>query len=167
MPVVKNIIELHGRKIGIKNKDEGGVRTITMIKAYQKRYNIKRKTILVVDDSEAFCQTVKARLERSRRFKIITAFNGKDGIRIAKKTKPDLILLDVIMPHMDGLEVLEKIKESEATMAIPVVMLTDKDDDESKGMASYLCVGDYITKPVGGDELYSKIKIILGIGRTK
>lgn len=128
---------------------------------------MEKKTILLVDDSEAFCKMVKARLERSNGFKIITAFSGKDGIKIARKIKPDLILLDVTMPHMDGLEVLEKIKESEATMAIPVVMLTDKDDDESRGMASYLCVGDYITKPVNGDELYSKIKSILGIGHTK
>ncbi|MFO8053374.1 MAG: response regulator, partial [Candidatus Omnitrophota bacterium] len=74
------------------------------------------------------------------------------------KHKPDLIILDIIMPQVDGIEVLKKLKESKETLSIPVIMLSAKTDDETKLKAAALYDEYYITKPVQIDQLKSKIK---------
>lgn len=91
-----------------------------------------------------------------------TATNGKEGIKLAKKTKPDLILLDILMPGMDGFEVLERLKKDKETIAIPVVLLTAKGDEESKIKAMKLYGEQFITKPIEALELKTKIEEILG-----
>ncbi len=119
------------------------------------------KTILIIDDEKDFCFFVKANLEFDKTCQILIANNGRDGIRSAERHKPDLILLDVMMPEMDGVQVLSQLKGSKKTMHIPVVMLTAKNDDETKLKAASRYSEDYIPKPVETTRLKEKIDSIL------
>jgi len=121
------------------------------------------KTILIIDDEEDFCYFVKKNLEAISNYEVITATKGKKGIQIARKKKPDLILLDIMMPGIDGLEVLKRLKKNENTQNIPVIMLTAKDEDESKIKALGSFCDDYIVKPVENVVLKGKIHKVLSI----
>jgi len=116
------------------------------------------KKILIIDDEEDLTFFVKANLELSGKFEVLIANSGKEGIRMAKRYNPDLILLDIMMPGMDGFEVLKSLKKIDSTVAIPVVMLTAKDDDDSKIQAAGLYNEEYIVKPVRIDALKTKIE---------
>jgi DNA-binding response OmpR family regulator len=104
---------------------------------------------------------VKKNLELTDNFKVEIATRGKRGIKAAKKTKPDLILLDILMPGLDGFEVLEKLKKNQDTMTIPVVMLTAKGDETSRIKAMELYNEEYITKPIEASDLKTKIEKVL------
>jgi len=101
--------------------------------------------ILIIDDEKMNIIALAHFLKPQ--FEIIIAADGQSGIEIAEKHKPDLILLDIIMPDMDGFEVIKRLKESEITNKIPVVFITglNTSHDEEKGMS--LGAADYITKP--------------------
>ena len=116
--------------------------------------------ILVVDDEFAVCSLVSDFLIK-KGYTVITAANGKEGLRFANRLIPDLILLDINMPKMDGFEVLDKLKNLQKTMSIPVVMLTVRDDEKSKLKASSLYSEYYLTKPFQMEELEAKIKEVL------
>ena len=118
------------------------------------------KKILVIDDEEDFSFFIRKNLQRSK-YEVIVAANGDDGLRIARASLPDVILLDVMMPGMNGFQVLRKLKEDIRTHAIPVVMLTGKDDNESREMAAQLKDADYIVKPVEIEELHKRIAQVL------
>ena len=121
------------------------------------------KKILIIDDEEDFCFFVKKNLEAISNYEIITANKGKKGIQIARKEKPDLILLDIMMPGIDGFEVLKRLKGNEKTQRIPVIMFTAKDEDEAKIKASGLYCEDYIVKPVENVVLRAKIHKVLDL----
>jgi len=117
-----------------------------------------KKKILIIDDEEDLTFFVKANLELVGDYEVIIATSGKDGVAIASSQDVDLILLDIMMPKMDGFEVLEKIKKSPGILAIPVIMLTAKGDIDSKLKASGLYDEDYIVKPVPIEILKVKIE---------
>lgn len=120
-----------------------------------------KKKVLLIDDEKDFCTTLKAHLEAISDFKVDVAFNGKSGIAAAKKTKPDVIILDIIMPDIGGHEVLERLKKDEATMAIPVVMLSALGDKESQIRAAELYGEEYLVKPLDAQALKAKIEEVL------
>ena len=122
-------------------------------------------TILVIDDEEDLGFFIKSTLELTGKFNVLQSTNGKSGVKIAQKKKPDLILLDIMMPKMNGYEVLKELKEDISTMAIPVVMLTARNDDDSimEAMSSY--AQHYIIKPVEMDHLAAQIEYVLSPGR--
>ena len=120
-----------------------------------------KKRVLVVDDVEIFCKVVKINLEKFGDVIVDIATEGKQGIKLAKRLRPDLILLDVVMPGMDGLQVLKKLKEDPETMPIPVVMLTAATDAAFKTKAERLYNEEYITKPINAADLNDRIKAIL------
>lgn len=122
------------------------------------------KRILTIDDEEDLTFFIKANLELTGEYEVTVARNGKEGIKAAIRNKPDLILLDIMMPHMDGYQVLDRLKKSRRTLSIPVIMLTAKGDDESKMKASSLYNEDYIVKPIQIDSLIAKIEEILKRG---
>jgi two-component system alkaline phosphatase synthesis response regulator PhoP len=115
------------------------------------------KKILIVDDEKEFCDFMKRNLERASEYEVICASDGKSAIALARKQKPDLILLDIMMPGIDGLEVLKKLKEKIETITIPVIMLTAKDEETFKIEAAQAYCEDYITKPVNLELLRVKI----------
>ncbi len=119
-----------------------------------------KKKVLLVDDDKDCIQMLKDFFE-NKDFEIITAFEGETGFAKAKEIKPDLIILDIMMPLMDGITVLQKLKENPATSSIPVIMLTakDKDEDILKGYkygAEY-----YITKPFDLKQLMLGVNLML------
>ncbi|MFH1519215.1 MAG: response regulator [Candidatus Omnitrophota bacterium] len=120
-----------------------------------------KKRILIIDDEEDLAFFVKANLELAGDYEILIATSGKEGLNIASNQQVDLILLDIMMPKMDGFEVLKKIKESKRALAIPVIMLTAKGDMESQIRAAGLYNEDYIVKPVQIEVLEAKIKEVL------
>ncbi|MDP2913760.1 MAG: response regulator [Candidatus Omnitrophota bacterium] len=119
------------------------------------------KKILMIDDEINFCKLVKMNLESTGDFTVETVSDGKEGIKLAKKIKPDLILLDVMMPGISGIEVLERLKKDRDTVAIPVAMLSIKRDEFIKFEAAQLYDEDYITKPIDAPSLKAKIEEIL------
>jgi len=84
-----------------------------------------KKTVLVIDDEAGFLDVVKMRLEANN-YQVIGAYDGREGFDKAKKEHPDLILLDLVMPNMNGFEALSQLKSDSRTMNIPVIVLTAK-----------------------------------------
>ena len=121
------------------------------------------KKILIIDDEKDFAFFVKANLQLISTYDVFIATRGKKGIKTALKEMPDLILLDIMMPGMDGFEALKRLKNDERTYHIPVIMLTAKNEDESKIKASGLYADDYIVKPVEIKTLKAKIHKILSL----
>jgi len=115
------------------------------------------KRILIIDDEEDLTFFIKANLELEGECEVIIANSGKDGIKKAAKHNPDLILLDILMPKMNGYETLEKLKNNIKTLSIPVIMLTALGDDSSKIKAASAYNEDYIVKPVQIEPLKQKI----------
>jgi two-component system alkaline phosphatase synthesis response regulator PhoP len=118
------------------------------------------RKILIIDDEKEFCSLMKKSLERLADYEVIYANDGKSGMAMARKQSPDLILLDIMMPAIDGLEVLRKLKEDTKTLPIPVVMLTAKSEEAFKIQAAHSFGEDYVTKPVDLDCLKAKIENI-------
>jgi CheY-like chemotaxis protein len=115
-----------------------------------------KNSILIVDDENINILTLTKLLKSE--YIIYAAKNGKYAINIAKKQLPDVILLDIIMPEMDGYEVLSLLKKDEETRKIPVIFITGlvSDEDEKKGLA--LGAADYIRKPLKDDIVIQKIR---------
>lgn len=124
-----------------------------------------QKKILVIDDQPDNVFLLQDRLKKER-LNVLTAYNGKNGIKIAEEELPDLILLDVMMPDMDGFEVCTKISGNAITKHIPIIMLTalNSPDDIEKG---FNCGAfDYIKKPYSKIELMARIKSALRFNET-
>ena len=117
------------------------------------------KSILIVDDQKDFCTVLSDSLSQDR-YRVITAFDGKMALQLAKKEKPDLMLLDIKMPGMDGIEVLRKIKKMKKEIA--VIMFTAYGTLETARKAMKLGAYDYVTKPVDLFLLKSLVKEVLG-----
>jgi two-component system alkaline phosphatase synthesis response regulator PhoP len=122
----------------------------------------KRAKILLVDDDEDFVESTRLVLE-SKPYQVIVASDGDEGLRKAKEEKPDLILLDVIMPVKDGFTAAEQLKKDPQLSKIPTLMLTafatkgrETQIPVSRGMA--LETEDYIDKPVSPDELLARVE---------
>jgi CheY-like chemotaxis protein len=104
------------------------------------------KKILIVDDEEAILKMYSTTLNISGKFQIITAKNGEDALSLAEKESPDLIYLDIIMPKLNGLDVLKQLKENKETKHIPVIILTNLPEDASADKATSLGANDYFVK---------------------
>lgn len=120
------------------------------------------KKILVVDDEKEVRELIKAGLDKTK-YATLTAANGEEALNICKKNKPDLILLDIAMPMMDGYQVCEKLKQDPQTKDIPVLFLTGKDLDPRGIIERYEDLGacGYIPKPSTLKDLLDKIAEIL------
>ena len=123
----------------------------------------RQKTrVLIVDNETAFVFFVKANLELCGGYEVMTAHSGYDGLRLAKQRAPAVIVLDILMPAMNGLQILEKLKSDEATAKIPVIMSTAVNDDEGRREAERLGAAAYLVKPFGTRDLISMIDGCLG-----
>jgi len=117
--------------------------------------------ILIVDDSPTEAHVLKTMLEKNG-FDTLSATSGEDGIAIAKKEKPDLILMDVVMPGMNGFQATRQITKEPDTASIPVIIVTTKDQETDRVWGLRQGAKDYVTKPAQESELISKIKNALG-----
>ena len=135
--------------------------------------------ILVVDDNRSLVRVIEGVLQKNG-FQVLTAFDGEEGLRQAKAEKPDLIILDIVMPRMDGYQVCRALQDDPNTSAIPVLMLTvkgqvdDPDLDEASvrsGIEERMAgfdVGalDFLSKPVKANELLERVRNLLLLDRV-
>jgi DNA-binding response OmpR family regulator len=115
--------------------------------------------ILIVDDEPNIVQTLQDRLEMNE-YDVVTACNGKEGLERAVEHKPDIILLDVIMPLMDGHEMLEALRNQPGCDEMSVIMLTARSQTQDIARANACGIEDYIVKPFDLSELLEKIEVI-------
>ncbi|MEX0683202.1 MAG: response regulator transcription factor [Dehalococcoidia bacterium] len=113
--------------------------------------------VLAVDDEAGILRLMKLELT-DQGFRVITASNGEDALRLVEEQRPDAVLLDVIMPEMTGLEVMRRIREQ---MNVPVIMVTAKDSDADKVRGLEQGADDYIVKPFSPEELSARIRAVL------
>ncbi len=114
------------------------------------------KRILIVDDEEDLVFILKARLEMEG-YEILTAYDGQEGLTKAQEEKPNLILLDVMMPKMNGYQVCRLLKFDEEYRHIPIIMLTARGQDQDVATGKEVGADEYITKPFENDFLIAKI----------
>ncbi|NLW83242.1 MAG: response regulator [Phycisphaerae bacterium] len=124
------------------------------------RKKSQKTKVLVVDDEPNIVQTLKDRLEMND-YEVLTAHNGVDGLKAAQDGTPDIILLDVIMPMMDGHEMLEQLREKEWGKTMSVIMLTARSQAQDIARARSCGIDDYIIKPFDLSELLEKIENII------
>jgi len=117
--------------------------------------------ILVVEDDLTTVQLIEFLLKKNK-FEVLIAYNGVEALLIARKEKPDLILMDVMMPKMDGIEAIEKLKEDENTQDIPIIILSALGQEMDVMRGLQVGASGYIVKPFSPKELLDEIKAKLG-----
>ena len=120
-----------------------------------------KKKVLLVDDSNTVLLMEKMILSKEA-FEVIVAHDGLEGIETAKREQPDVILLDVIMPRLDGLSACAILRSDAATAHIPIIMVTTRGEESNIEAAFRNGCTDYVTKPINGLELLTKLHNILG-----
>lgn len=118
------------------------------------------KKILVVDDEVDLVKTIRFSLEREG-YTVLVSLNGEDALNQARKERPDLILLDIMLPKLDGYKVCRLLKFDEKYKHIPILMLTAKTQEKDKTLGIETGADEYITKPFDIDELMEKVKSYL------
>jgi len=118
--------------------------------------------ILIVDDEKNIVELIKFHLKKEN-YRVIEAYKGKDALDLYRKEKPDLIILDVMLPDMGGFEVCKTIRKESR---VPIIMLTAKGEEIDKILGFELGADDYITKPFSPRELLARIKAVLKRTRT-
>ncbi len=128
--------------------------------------NKKSSTILIVDDNPLNLKMLRVIL-KNEEYSCLEASDGVQAIQIAKNEKPDLILLDIMMPRMDGYQVCQTLKREEETANIPVIFLTSKTDAEGIVHGFEVGASDYVTRPFNRIELLARIKTHLSLKQSQ
>ncbi len=119
------------------------------------------KRVVCIEDEPEMIDLVKLILSR-KGFQVVGAMGGREGLEAIHREKPDLVLLDIMMPDMDGWEVYQRMKADDTTKAIPVIMVTAKAQSIDKVLGLHIAkVDDYITKPFGPQELLESVEKVL------
>jgi DNA-binding response OmpR family regulator len=119
------------------------------------------KKILLVDDSSTILMMETMILKKGP-YALITAGDGAEAVALAQTDRPDLILMDVVMPKVDGFEACRRLRADPATREIPVIMVTTRGEAENIQRGFDSGANDYLTKPINGLELLAKVKALLG-----
>lgn len=119
-----------------------------------------KEKILVVDDEKDIVKMLDYNLKKEG-FRVISAEDGKAALDLAEKERPDLIILDLMLPEIDGLEVCKILKREAGTSGIPIIMLTAKSQETDKIVGLELGADDYMTKPFSPKELIARVKAVL------
>ncbi len=118
------------------------------------------RTILIVDDEAVLVETLRYNLEQEG-YQVITAADGASALEAVQQGRPDLIILDVLLPEMDGLEVCSRLRRESQSATIPILMLTAKGDKMDEVIALEVGADDYVTKPFGRRELLARVRALL------
>ena len=124
------------------------------------------ETILLIEDEKNIVELIKYNLEREG-FRVLTAMKGNAGLDMALKEKPDLVLLDLMLPELGGLDICKTLKHNDKTRNIPVIILTAKGTETDKVVGLELGADDYVTKPFSPRELVARIKAVLRRSQEK
>ena len=117
----------------------------------------KNRVILVIDDEERMARFIRLNLEQDG-FQVVEAYRGMEGIQTLRDAMPDLVLLDIMLPDIDGFEVLRMIRE---ISSVPIIMLTAKGEENDRVKGLELGADDYVTKPFSPRELVSRVRAVL------
>jgi len=115
------------------------------------------QTILVVDDEPQIVRLVRAYLEEAG-FRVVTAYDGEGALAVARRERPDLVVLDVLMPRMDGLEFTRRVRRERD---VPIIMLTARAEETDRVVGLELGADDYVTKPFSPRELVARVRAVL------
>jgi DNA-binding response OmpR family regulator len=122
---------------------------------------MNRKKILLVDDSNTILMMEKMILNKGP-YTMVTASNGEEAVVKAESERPDLILMDVVMPKMDGFEACRRIRLADNVSGVPIIMVTTRGEEHNVEAGYEAGCTDYVTKPIDGVELMSKLRNYLG-----
>ena len=117
-------------------------------------------TVLIVDDSPTEMHVLRGILQKGG-YRVITAVDGESGVAEAEYSKPDLILMDVVMPGLNGFQATRQLSRNPETSGIPIIMVTTKAQETDRAWGLRQGAREYVVKPVGAGELLKKIKLIL------
>jgi CheY-like chemotaxis protein len=120
-----------------------------------------RKKVLLVDDSSTALMIEKMLLAKSS-YDCVTARDGIEAIEKARSERPDVILMDVVMPNMTGVEACRELRRNEGTKEIPVILVTTRGENQNVEAGFASGCSDYVTKPINGPELMTKLRSLLG-----
>lgn len=120
------------------------------------------KKILLVDDSKTALMMERAIVEKRTSYQCVTASDGLEAVTKAKDEQPDFVLMDVVMPRMNGFEACKQMRQQEATREIPIVLLTTRGEETYMEAGFQSGCNDYLTKPVDGEELVKLLHSYLG-----
>jgi len=120
----------------------------------------QKQTILVVDDEKELAALVSLHMKMAG-FEVLTAANGEKALELSREEKPDLIILDLMLPKIDGWQVCEQLRQDAVTKDIPVIMLTARTQIEDKLKGFEAGADDYVTKPFSPRELVARVKRVL------
>jgi len=118
------------------------------------------RKIFVVDDEAVLVETIAYNLEQAG-YQVLTAADGGSALEAARRETPDLVILDLMLPEMDGLEVCRQLRREHNTATIPIMMLTAKGDEIDKVVGLEVGADDYVTKPFGRRELLARVRALL------
>jgi len=126
-----------------------------------------KKTVVCIEDEPEMIDLVRLILGR-KGFELIGAMGGREGLETVRRVKPDLVLLDLMMPDIDGWEVYQQMKADPALKDIPVIVVTAKAQSIDKVLGLHIAkVDDYVTKPFGPQELLQSVEKVLGMERAE
>ena len=126
---------------------------------------MSRSRILLVEDEKNIAKVIAYNLEREG-YQVVAARDGEEGLAKARKESPDLVILDLMLPKLDGLEVCRQIKADAKTARIPIIMLTAKTQEADRVVGLELGADDYVAKPFSVRELAARVKAVLRRGRS-
>ncbi|MCK8516633.1 response regulator [Methylonatrum kenyense] len=116
--------------------------------------------VLIVDDSPTETHVFRSMLERHD-FTVLVAGSGEEGLRIAREVRPDLILMDIVMPGMNGFQATRKLSRDAATSAIPVIIISTKDQETDRIWGMRQGAREYLIKPVSEEQLLDKVRSVM------
>ena len=132
---------------------------------FRTNAEIRRSTIMVVDDELVNVKIVRKYLKDAGYDEIVTTTDSREAFRLIQKERPDIVILDVMMPHVNGLQILSEIRRDEELHQIPVVILTASEDAQTKLNALDLGASDFLFKPVDPAELVVRVRNVLTVKR--
>jgi len=118
------------------------------------------RKVLVVDDEPVLVETIAYNLEQAG-YEVTTAADGASALEVAQRERPDLVILDIMLPKMDGIEVCRVLRREKSTATTPIMMLTAKGEEIDKVVGLEVGADDYVTKPFGRRELLARVKALL------
>ncbi len=136
------------------------MKTIPCIQHDFLRQGMPKKTVLTIDDEKDLIELVRYNLEKEG-FRVRGALDGETGLAMALQEKPDVVLVDLMLPGIDGLEVCRRLRADSRTAGIPLIMLTAKSGESDRVVGLELGADDYVTKPFSARELTARIRALL------
>jgi len=121
---------------------------------------MEKQKIVVIEDEEDICEILEYNLQKNG-YEVETSANGLEGLALIKKHTPSLVLLDIMLPGLDGIEVCRKLKENSSTRDIPIIMVTAKGEESDIVLGLGIGADDYVPKPFSPKELLGRVKAVL------